>query len=177
MKPRRLILATGLWAALLAVAASSATAVVFSPPAVEFGSQPIMTKSPGQTFTLTKQGPFEALAIFLVPDEFKGSSNINGFEAISNCPEMLTDSVPSCTLTVHFTPYLRGGPQGTTIFTDGTDVTKPRGRVTAGPATRACTKKQKKSNARIRYKKKCKGFPFYDPTDYSFLREAGAPAP
>ena len=45
----------GLSVALLGVAASSASAVVFTPASVDFGRQPALTKGPGVVVTLTKE--------------------------------------------------------------------------------------------------------------------------
>jgi hypothetical protein len=161
---RRGLGTVGLSVALLLLAASSASAAVISPPSLNFGPQPTFTQS-AQSVTLTKESRFlqEGVTIQFYPDKHNGFTNISAFHGISDCPGVLTDSHPSCSLTVYFTPYLLGA-QGLTVYT-GEDPLKPTLRA-VGVGTKPCKKKRKKkSKAPARYKKVCRGFPFFDPTN------------
>jgi hypothetical protein len=158
-------LASGLSVALLAVVASSASAVIFSPPSLDFGNQPRYTISPPRTITLTKEPQLATEYIDmggggdggLFVDRF-----ILSYLGTQTCfSGYLTQANPSCTMTISFTPYGPGriNARLLSIF-DGSG--KPVATVT-GFATKPCVKK-KQNGKRLQYKKVCKGFPRYLPT-------------
>jgi hypothetical protein len=155
---RRALVASGLSVALLAVAASSAGAVVFSPPSIDFGHQPRYTQSPPQTFTLTKETQFksEFVEITVTLDRY-----LDSYQETSNCPVFLTATSPSCTLTIIFTPFAPGTVGGL-ITTGGDEATgKPTATFT-GTGTKPCRKKKQHART-VQYKKVCKGFRRYLP--------------
>jgi hypothetical protein len=155
---RRALVSCGLSIALLAVAASSASAVVFSPPSIDFGHQPRYTQSPPQTFTLTKETQFksEFVEITVTLDR-----HLDSYQETTNCPVFLTATTPSCTVTVRFTPFAPGTVTG--LITTGGD--EAAGKPTAtftGTGTKPCVKKKQHAQ-QLQYKKVCKGFRRYLP--------------
>jgi hypothetical protein len=152
-------LASGLLVVLLAVAASSASAVIFSPPSVDFGHQPRYTISPPRTITLTKEPQLTTEYIDmdgggdggLFIDHF-----ILSFLGTQTCfSGYLTQASPSCTVTISFTPYAPGTINARLLSTG--DPSKPVATVT-GFGMKPCVKK-KQHGKRLQYKKVCKGFP------------------
>jgi hypothetical protein len=156
---RGTLVASGLSAALLMVAASSASAVVFSPPSIDFGHQPRYTTSLPQTFTLTKETQFksEFVEITVILDRY-----LDSYQETTNCPVFLTATIPSCIVTVRFTPFAPGTVGG--LITTGGDMAstlKPTATFT-GTGTKPCIKKKQHAQ-QLQYKKKCKGFRRYLP--------------
>jgi hypothetical protein len=108
--PRALII-VGLSIALLATAASSASALTISPTSADFGRLLIGKSSAPVTFTVTKGSVNEpANTIHSTGDFFTESYTCVCFPSSTACPNTLTDKTPSCTITVFFQPD-RPGPQ------------------------------------------------------------------
>jgi hypothetical protein len=158
---RRALIAAGLAVVLLGTTASSASAVVFSPPSVDFGHQPRYTISPPQTITLTKEPQLTREYINmsgggdggLFVDRF-----IESYLTTSTCfSGYLTQASPSCTFTLSFTPYGPGTISARLLST--ADPSKAVATVT-GFAAKPCIKKNQ-HGPRLQYKKVCKGFPRY----------------
>jgi hypothetical protein len=156
---RRALIAAGLSVVLLGAAASSASAVTFSPTSSpSFGNQPRYTISPPQTLTLTKEAQYSAeyIDVGATINRF-----LDSFIITSDCPVgYLTATHPSCTVTARFTPY--GPGTVTALITTGGEsgsTLKPTATFT-GTGTKPCVKK-KQNKRLLQYKKHCKGFPRY----------------
>jgi hypothetical protein len=144
---RRALIAGGLSIALLAAAASSASAATISPTSLNFGSQRLGTTSAPQTLTLTK-GSETAFGInpILVDDSFS-------YLSTTNCPRFLTDATPSCTMTFQFQPHLPG-PDNATLYTSEGSSTAPTATLTGtGVVAGKRCKKGKKHSAQSARKK------------------------
>jgi hypothetical protein len=154
-KIRRALIVAVLSVALLGVATSSASAVTFSPPSINFGRVPRGYMSPPQTFTLTKESNLSKEGVYDI--ELVANRSLEDWKATSNCPSVmfLTDTTPTCTVTITFTPLLPG-KNGAGIFR--TIYGGSSGSVTGfGASNRKCESKNQYGN-QVRYKKKCKGF-------------------
>jgi hypothetical protein len=146
---RRALIAGGLSIALLAAAASSASAATISPTSLNFGSQRLNTTSAPQTVTLTKGSETTfSVALLLVDDSFSFLDTTN------NCPSFLTATTPSCTVTFRFQPHLPGPDNGTLYTSEGSS-TAPTATLTGtGVVAGKRCKKAKKHSAQSA-KKKC----------------------
>jgi hypothetical protein len=102
---RRALIAAGLSMALLAATQGSASAATISPTTGDFGRVLIGNISAPKTYTVTKGSEPEF--------EWNGGV-INGgfFDDGNNCPNFLTPSAPSCTITVRFSPNTPGPLEG-----------------------------------------------------------------
>jgi hypothetical protein len=146
---RRALIAGGLSIALLAAAASSASAATISPASLNFGTQRLNTTSAPQTFTLTK-GSETTFGInpILVDDSFS-------YLSTTNCPPFLTAATPSCTMTFRYKPR-RPGPDNATLYTSEGSSTAPTATLTGtGVVAGKKCKKGTKLSAQSAKKKKC----------------------
>ena len=146
---RRALIAGGLSVALLAAAASSASAATISPTSLNFGRQQLNTLSAPQTFTLTKGSETTFLVNPLLVDD-----SFSFLNPSTNCPPFLTATTPSCTLTFRFKPHLPGPDNGTLYTSEGSS-TAPTATLTGtGVVAGKGCKKGKKLSAQSA-KKKC----------------------
>jgi hypothetical protein len=163
---RRAILATGLSVVFLGAAASSASAVIFSPPSLDFGNQPRYTISPPRTITLTKEPQLTTEHIDMAGGGDGGlfiDRFLLSYLGTQTCfSGFLTEASPSCTVTISFTPYGPGRINARLLSVGEGGPPKAVATVT-GFATKPCIKKKQHAQ-RLQYKKVCKGFPRYLPS-------------
>jgi hypothetical protein len=114
---RRTLTVGGLSLALLAVAASTASAGSISPASSNFGRVLIGKTSAPRTFTFVKgsEPEFELQPngpSFVTNDVGDGFSQTHDTQTSPNCPAVLTASHPSCTIGVYFSPETPGPNRG-----------------------------------------------------------------
>jgi hypothetical protein len=137
---RRFLFTAALSSALIAVAASSASAATISPPSADFGRVLIGHQSAPRTFTVTKGG--ESTYTMRSTDGGAGFVINNGeigvggghpagfFQTTTTCEgRILTASNPSCTITAVFQPNLPG-PNPAVVFANYIDGASPLSQLT-----------------------------------------------